>query len=105
MELERLKEEVGQLDERRRSLEMECEEGRGRVGGVEAELSKARDEIKLLQKQVHHQFIVLSLLHKKLWKNVTHSLKFRSRNLLRYSYKHFTDKTLAVFLLSNGLCP
>ena len=56
MELERLKEEVGQLDERRRSLEMECE--KGRVGGVEAELNKARDEIKLLQKQVHHQFIV-----------------------------------------------
>ena len=58
MELERLKEEVGQLDERRRSLEMECEKGRGRVGGAEAELNKARDEIKLLQKQVHNQFIV-----------------------------------------------
>ena len=51
-ELEQLREEVGQLDERRRSLELECEEGRGKVGGVEAELHKARDEIKLLQKQV-----------------------------------------------------
>ena len=40
------------LEGRRRSLGEECEEGRVRVGGMEEELRKAHDEIRLLQTQV-----------------------------------------------------
>ena len=52
VELERLRSEVKSLEEMRCALGEECEEGRGRVGGMEEELSKAHDEIQLLQKQV-----------------------------------------------------